>query len=86
MNRIPFIHPVVDEGVDTGVGHCQPVECQVYVPYVRRLHDLGNDNFIAKDCQEQACTWITRLGVVWSGVTNGDSTCLKWTNTPENGW
>ena len=29
---IPFVHPVVDDGVDTGVGHCQPVEEQVYTP------------------------------------------------------
>ena len=33
--KLPFIHPVVDEGVDTAVCHGQPVEEQVHVLDVR---------------------------------------------------
>ena len=28
---LPFVHPIVDEGVDTAVGHGQPIEGQVHV-------------------------------------------------------
>lgn len=31
---LPVVHPVVDGGVDAGVGHCQPVEGQVHVLHV----------------------------------------------------
>ena len=27
----PPVHHVVDDGVDAGVGHCQPVESEVHV-------------------------------------------------------
>ena len=37
----PLIHGVVDQGVDTGVGHGQPVERQEHVWCVPGLHDGG---------------------------------------------
>jgi len=36
----PPVHPVVDQGVDTAVGHGQPVEQQVHVLGVPGLHNL----------------------------------------------
>ena len=35
----PFVHPIVDDGIDTGVGHGKPVEAQVDVVNVRNLCD-----------------------------------------------
>ena len=31
MINPPFVHPIVDDGVDAAVGHCQPIEGQVHV-------------------------------------------------------
>ena len=36
---VPGVHEVVDDGVDHGVGHGQPVEDEVHVLYGR----IGND-------------------------------------------
>ena len=36
-----LVHPVVDDGVDTGVGHGQPVEGEVDVADVGDLGDVG---------------------------------------------
>ena len=36
-----MVHPVVDDGVDAGVGHGQPVEAQVDVADVGHLGDGG---------------------------------------------
>ena len=44
----PFVHPIVDDWIDTGIGHGQPVEAQVDVVNVR---DLG-DGWIVVGVQE----------------------------------
>ena len=31
MIHPPFVHPIVDDGIDAAVGHCQPIEGQVHV-------------------------------------------------------
>ena len=38
---IPLIHSIVDQGVDTGVDHGQPVEGQEHVGSVPGSHDGG---------------------------------------------
>ena len=38
---LPFIHGIVDHGVDTAVGHGQPVEGQEHVGCVPGPHDGG---------------------------------------------
>ena len=34
-----LVHPIVDDGINTGVGHGQPVEAKVYVANVGHLGD-----------------------------------------------
>ena len=31
MINPPFVHPIVYDGVDAAVSHCQPIESQVHV-------------------------------------------------------
>ena len=38
---LPFVHPIVDEGVDTAVGHGQPIEGQVHVWGVPGKHSCS---------------------------------------------
>ena len=37
----PFVHGIVDHGVDTAVGHSQPVEGQKHVRGIPSFHDGG---------------------------------------------
>ena len=40
---LPFIHPVVDDGIDTAVGHGEPVECKEHVlcvPFLPLNYDI----------------------------------------------
>ena len=40
VRRIPGVHPIVDQGIDHGIGHGEPIEGQVQV-----LHVLVGDQF-----------------------------------------
>ena len=41
IDVLPLVHGIVDHGVDTAVGHGQPVEGQEHVRGVPGLHDGG---------------------------------------------